>query len=307
MGPIRFKTVKRVSIIQKWHWLGAACGLFAALAGEAAVLSLAPVRESELDLEVSGAVTTGRTNGFVTRAQLLGLPLQTVTNVLDGALKRSAVYRGVRLSDLKAALPVEPTADVIFGICRDGYAAHVDAGYIRAFDPLLILEIDGKGPEAWGRSLASGMTMAPFYINTAIFRPRPEQRAGGIEEGPVYPYAVVRLEFTMDSRALQPLRLGAGASAEAKEGERLAVRDCLSCHDHRGVGGAMSNRPWELLKTWSANTNYFRRYVVKPRSVQPISRMPGFPHYNEGALDALGAYFREWRPVLRAGDRGAGP
>ncbi len=283
-----------------------ACVLVAASAASAASVSLAPARGSGWDLEVSGALTSGRTNGFVTREQLLSLPLQTVTNVLDGALKRSAVYRGVRLTELKAALPVEATADVIFGVCQDGYAAHVDGGYIQAFDPLLILEIDGKGPEAWGRSLASGMTMAPYYINTAAFRPRPEQRAGGMEEGPVYPYAVVRLEFTKDGSALQPLRLGAGASREAKEGERLAVRDCLSCHDHRGVGGTMSNRPWELLKTWSANTNYFRRYVVKPRSVQPTSRMPGFPHYNEGALDALGAYFREWKPALRPGNEGVG-
>lgn len=286
-------------MVSKGHWLGMACGLVVALAGEAARVPLAPARGSALDLEVSGALTTGRTNGFVTREQLLSLPLQTLTNALDGALKRAAVYRGVRLADLKAALPVEPAADVIFGVCQDGYAAHVDAGYMKAFDPLLILEIDGKGPEGWGRSLASGMTMAPYYISTAAFRPRLEQRAGGIEEGPVYPYAVVRVEFATEGRALHPLRLGAGASAKAKEGERLAVRDCLSCHDHRGVGGTMSNRPWELLKTWSANTNYFRRYVVKPRSVQPTSRMPGFPHYQEEALDALGAYFREWDPALR--------
>lgn len=284
-----------------------ACGLLAVAAADAAGLALAAGRGSGLDLEISGALTTGRTNGFVTREQLFSLPVQTVTNVLDGALKRPAVYRGVRLSDLKAALPLDPAAGVIFGVCQDGYAAHVDGGYIKAFDPLLILEIDGRGPEGWGRSLASGMAMAPYYINTAVFRPRPEQRAGGMDEGPVYPYAVVRLEFTTDSRALQPLRLGAGASAEAREGERLAMRDCLSCHDHRGVGGTMSNRPWELLKTWSANTNYFRRYVVKPRSVQPTSRMPGFPHYNDGALDALGAYFREWKPVSRAGDGEARP
>lgn len=276
--------------------------MIAALAGDAAGLPLGSARGSGLDLEVSGALTTGRTNGFVTREQLLSLPIQTVTNSLDGALKRSAVYRGVRLSDLKAALPVEPMADVIFGVCQDGYAAHVDAGYIRAFDPLLILEIDGKGPESWGRSLASGMTMAPFYINTAAFRPRPDQRAGGMDEGPVYPYAVVRLDFTTDARALEPLRLGTGASPLAKDGERLALRDCLSCHDHRGLGGTMSNRPWELLKTWSSNTNYFRRYVVKPRAVQPTSRMPGFPHYSPGALDALEAYFREWKPALRTGD-----
>jgi len=296
--------VKRASIIEKFRWLGVACGLVAAWAGEAAVLTLASDRASELDLEVSGALTESRTNGFVTRAQLFSLPLHTVTNAADGALKRLAVYRGVRLSVLKASLPVEPAADVIFGVCKDGYAAHVDGAYVDAFEPLLILEIDGKGPEGWGRSLASGMAMAPFYINSAVFRPRPAQRAGGIDEGPVYPYAVVRLDFTTGQRALQPLRLGAGATSEAREGEVLAIRDCLSCHDHRGVGGTMSNRPWELLKTWASNTNYFRRYVVKPRSVQPASRMPGFAHYDGRTLDALGAYFREWKPSQGTG---AGP
>jgi len=230
----------------------------------------------------------------------MSLPLTTVTNAQDGALKRVAVYRGIPWDDLRTVLPVDPSSDVVFTICGDGYAAHIDAGYAKAFKPLLILEINGQGPEDWGRSLASGMTMAPFYVNAAGFVPRAAMKVAGLDEGPVYPYAVVRLDFTTTARSLDPLRVPAGGSELARAGERLAIRDCLSCHDHGGVGGRMSNRPWALLKTWSSNTNYFRRYVVKPRSVQPGSRMPGFTHYNEEALDALQAYFKEWKPPVKA-------
>ncbi len=270
-------------------------GLLSAAVGAAPLVPL-PSRTSPSDLQVSGLLPGGITNGFVTREQLLSLPLTTVTNVQDGALKRSAVYRGVPLTALQAALSVESRSDVIFLICGDGYTAHVDAAYLKQFAPLLILEIDGQGPEKWGRSLASGLAMAPYYVNSGSFQARPAERLAGIDEGPVYPYAVARIDFSTSDRALGPLRLDGAASELARLGERLAIRDCLSCHDHRGVGGLMSNRPWALLKTWSSNTNYFRRYVVRPKSIQPASRMPGFSHYNEQALDALQAYFREWKP-----------
>lgn len=268
---------------------------FAFLSVSAASLTPMPTRTSPLDLQVSGPLPGGVTNGFVTRDQLMSLPMTTVTNAHDGALKRSAVYRGVPLTELRAALSIDSKSDVVFMICADGYAAHVDGAYMKQFSPLLILEIDGEGPGKWGRSLASGMAMAPFYVNSGSFHARPAERLAGIDEGPIYPYAVARLDFTMSTGPLGSLHLPAGASESARVGERLAIRDCLSCHDYRGVGGLMSNRPWALLKTWSSNTNYFRRYVVNPKSVQPASRMPGFSHYNDEALDALQAYFREWK------------
>ena len=275
--------------------------LFALLSGllgvavQAAPLTPVAARTSPLDLEVSGLLPGGITNGFLSREQLLSLPLTMVTNVQDGALKRLAVYRGVLLTELRAALSVDSKSDVIFLICGDGYTAHVDAAYLKQFSPLLILEIDGQGPEKWGRSLASGLAMAPFYVNCGSFQARPAEKLAGIDEGPVYPYAVARIDFSTSVRALGPLRLEGTVSELARLGERLAIRDCLSCHDHQGVGGRMSNRPWALLKTWSSNTNYFRRYVVKPKAIQPASRMPAFSHYNDEALDALQAYFREWK------------
>lgn len=197
---------------------------------------------------------------------------------------------------LQAALPVAPESDVIFAVCDDGYAAHFPKDYVAAFKPLLILELDGKPPKEWGKSLASGVGMPPFYINSAAFAPRDSETAAGQKESVRYPYAVARLDFTSAARTLGKLRLKPGAGETALAGEKLALRDCLSCHEHAGFGGKNSGRPWLLLKTWSANTNYFRRYVKKPKSVQPAAKMPGFAHYDDAALDALTAYFREFQP-----------
>ena len=262
----------------------------------AAPLTLATARSSTYDLQVSGLLTGGVTNGFVTREQLRSLGVVTVTNEHDGALKQGAAYTGLQLRDLQAALPVAPECDVIFAVCDDGYAAHFPADYVKAFQPLLILALDGKPAEEWGRSLASGVGMPPFYINSASFTPRESETAAGQKEGARYPYAVSKLVFTTTANSIGRLALQPGASAAAQAGQKIALRDCLSCHDHQGIGGSNSGRPWLLLKTWSANTNYFRRYVKKPKSVQPAAKMPGFAQYDDAALDALTAYFREFKP-----------
>ncbi|MFM7099773.1 MAG: hypothetical protein ACKO3N_01220 [Verrucomicrobiota bacterium] len=283
MNPRRF--------LHRWMmaWLGA---VLAASAVEAAGLTLRPARTDAFDLEISGRLALpGRTNGFLTRADLRGLGTVRATNAHDGALGRAVVYTGIPVRRLLEALPVDPACDVIFTICADGYAAHLTSGYLQAFDPLLILELDGRSAEEWGRSVASGVGLGPYYINVPDFTPRPGEKAGGLDEGRRYPYAVTRLECTTAALTLDRLRPPPGSGPAALEGYRLAVRDCLSCHDHEGFGGINSNRPWLLLKTWSRNTNYFRRYVREPRKVQPTSRMPGFSHYGGEALDVLQAYF----------------
>ncbi len=262
----------------------------------AATLTLAPTRSSPYDLEISGLLTGGATNGFVSREQLRSLRVVTVTNVHDGALKQPTAYTGVYLTDLRAALPVASESDVIFAVCDDGYAAHFPADYVAAFQPLLILALNGQPAEEWGKSLASGVGMPPFYINSASFTPRESETAAGQKEGARYPYAVSKLVFTTSAKSVGRLSLKPEASAAAQAGQKLALRDCLSCHAHDGFGGSNSGRPWLLLKTWSANTSYFRRYVKKPRSVQPTAKMPGFTEYDEAALDALTAYFREFKP-----------
>jgi hypothetical protein len=258
-----------------------------------AELVLRPTRSAPTDLEVAGPLPGGRTNGFLTRDQLLALPLTLATNALDTALKSRAVYRGIPLVQLRSLLGLDGGANTLFAVCSDGYAKAFEADYLEAFQSLLILEINGGGPETWGRSKLTGLEMSPYYINATDFAPRAGKEVLGLPEDLHFPYSVVRLEFRTADSTVDRLRLPATASTLAKQGGVIAVRDCLACHGHADFGGTMSGRPWLLLKTWSSNTNYFRRYVVKPRSIQPFSRMPGFTHYEPGVLDALQAYFRE--------------
>jgi len=260
-----------------------------------AALELHPARMSPTDLEVAGPFPGGRTNGFLRREQLLALPQALATNSMDLAVKAPAVYRGIPLTELRAELGLGPASDTLFAVCNDGYAASFPADYLSAFRTLLIHEINGKGPETWGRSKQTGLEMAPYYINVGDFRPRPAEKAQGHDEGARFPYGVVRIEFRTAASTIDRLRLRPGATDLARAGEKLALRDCLSCHGHDDFGGLRSGRPWLLLKTWSSNTNYFRRYVVNPKSVQPASKMPGIKFYDAPALDALQAYFRELR------------
>lgn len=261
-----------------------------------ATLELRPARSSPFDLEISGQLTTGATNGFLTREQLRSLKLVTVTNQHDGALKKPTAYTGVYLSDLRSVLPVAAESDVIFAICNDGYAAHFPADYVAAFRPLLILDLDGHPAEEWGRSLASGIGMPPYYINSAEFAPRDSETSAGQKEGVRYPYAVTRLEFATAAKTINRLKLPAGAGAAALAGQKLVLRDCLGCHAHGQFGGSNSGRPWLLLKTWASNTNYFQHYIKKPSSVQPAAKMPGFPAYDNKAVAAVTAYFQEFKP-----------
>ena len=264
--------------------------------GAGLVGSIRPTRSSPTDLEVTGPFPSGRTNGFIPRERLMELPLTVVTNSMDLARKAPAVYRGIPLQQLRSLLGLDvSSADTLFAVCSDGYSKEFPADYLDAFHSILILEIDGAGPEAWGRSTLTGLQMAPYYINAADFRPRADQTVLGRPEPLHFPYSVVRIEFRMASATLDRIRLAGDASTLARQGQEIAIRECFGCHGHADFGGTLSGRPWLLIKTWAANTNYFRKYVVNPKSVQPTSKMPAFTDLEPKVLDALQAYFRELR------------
>jgi hypothetical protein len=253
--------------------------------GTSLVGSIRPTRSSPTDLEVSGPFPSGRTNGFIPRERLMELPLTVVTNSMDLARKAPAVYRGIPLPQLRSLVGLDASsADTLFAVCSDGYSKEFPADYLEAFHSILILEIDGAGPEAWGRSKLTGLQMAPYYINAADFRPRADQTVLGRPEPLHFPYSVVRIEFRTAAATLDRIRLAGDASKLARQGQEIAIRECT-----------LSGRPWLLIKTWAANTNYFRKYVVKPKSVQPTSKMPAFTDLEPQVLDALQAYFRELR------------
>jgi mono/diheme cytochrome c family protein len=264
------------------------------------VPSIRAQRGAPTDLEVSGPFPGGVDRGFIARERLLALPLVVVTNTLDQPRKAPAVYRGIPLKTLRSLLGLDGSAaDTIFAVCSDGYSKEFPADYLDAFQSILILEIDGMGPESWGRSKLSGLLMAPFYINAADFKPRADQTVLGRPEPLHFPYSVVRLEFRTAAATLDRIRLPRDASPLARQGQEIALRECLSCHGHDDFGGTLSGRPWLLIRTWASNTNYFRRYVVNPKSVQPTSKMPPFADLTPQVLDALQAYFRELRVAPR--------
>lgn len=279
-----------------WLWTGPSVGKASAADLPPLVASLQATRSSPTDLEVSGPFPGGRTHGFIRRERLLALPLTVATNSMDPARKSPAVYRGILLPQLRSLMGLDASsADTLFAVCSDGYSKEFPPDYLEAFHSLLILEIDGTGPEAWGRSKLTGLPMAPYYINTADFKPRPDQTVLGRPEPLHFPYSVVRIEFRTAAATLDRVRLPATASTLARQGQEIALRECFGCHGHADFGGTLSGRPWLLIKTWAANTNYFRKYVVNPRSVQPASKMPPFNDLQPEVLDALQAYFRELR------------
>lgn len=287
--------------------VGIACLAIASLPGRAATTptpvlgsALQASRTSPHDLEVGGPLPGGLTRAFIPRERLLALPLTTVTNAMDPTRKAPAVYRGIPLTDLRSHLGLSARdADVVFAVCVDNYSKEFPNDYLEAFRSLLILEIDGEGPETWGVNVVNKLPMAPYYILATDFAARPSETVLGRPESLRYPHGVARLEFRTDAATLARIRLPGTASPLARQGQAIAVRECLACHGHDDFGGTMSGRPWLLIKTWASNTNYFRRYVVNPRSVQPRSRMPAFNDLEPVVLDALQAYFRE----LRVADR----
>lgn len=275
---------------------GSATGRLDAADGAGLLGTIRPTRWSPTDLEVAGPFPGGRTNGFIPREQLMLQPLTTVTNSMDPARQAPAVYRGIPLQQLRSLVGLDASsADTLFAVCSDGYSKEFPADYLDAFHSILILEIDGTGPEAWGRSKLNGLQMAPYYINAVDFRPRADQTVLGRPEPLHFPYSVVRIEFRTAAATLDRIRLSVNASMLAKQGQEIALRECFGCHGHADFGGTLSGRPWLLIKTWASNTNYFRKYVVNPKSVQPTSKMPPFKDLDSKVLDALQAYFRELR------------
>jgi hypothetical protein len=259
-----------------------------------AELPWTPVRQSDTDLRVGGRLAEGLTNIFIPHAQLRAhAKTVTLTVTNDLALKRAAKLTGLYLDDLWSLLPARPEAGVLFATCTDKYHAWFTREYARDHRPILVLEIDGQPPAHWPKA-ASGISMAPYYVAYESFVPK-ESIAGQLEHAR-YPYGVEGVEFRSADESLSRVLIP-NASGPVLDGQRLALRECLSCHFHEDVGGTMSARPWIILATWAkADANYFRKYVLAPRSVQPASKMPGFPDFNGEALDALVSYFRQFPP-----------
>ncbi len=259
-------------------------------------LALRTSRSSPLDLELSGSLA-GVPSGehrFLTREDLLGLPLVSYTVSDDANFTKPTQIRGVLLGELSERISAKPQTDMVIALCRDSYQANYSRAYMARHNPVLVLLIDGKAPADWPKdSEGHHAYMGPYMISHSQFTPSFKVLLNP-EEAQI-PWGVVRLEFRDEQRAFSTIAPSGprADSPEVQAGYRIAKQHCIRCHNRGPEGGQKAGRSWEVLSTWAvASPQYFAAYVRNPQSKNPRAQMPGNPNYDDGTIEALILYFQ---------------
>jgi mono/diheme cytochrome c family protein len=283
--------------------LGALCaaraiaGLPAAASGEEKTsrLTLRLQRQSRLDLEIDGEPGSGRrTTQYVSREDLLKLPQVTATVTDDANFKKPTEISGVLVEELRTALRIPASADLIVAICGDQYHAHFPADYIAAHQPILVLKINGKGPDEWPKDV-DGHTayLGPYLISHANFTP--SFKIFAHEDEPQIPWGVVRLEFRQKEKVFGAIAPGGSEASDTnvQAGFRIARQNCFRCHNAGAEGGTKAGIPWPVLAGWAAAApEKFAAYVRNPRASNAESQMAASPEYDDATMKVLIDYFK---------------
>ncbi len=253
-------------------------------------------RGSALDLEVGGELA-GLPAGavrYLTREDLKAMP-QVRYRVTDDANFDGAVQiSGIELEVLAQKLGAGGEKAVIVAVCGDLYRAHYTRDYVEAHRPVLVLEINGKGPEGWPkRKEGSGAGMGPYLISHPQFTP--SFKILGNEEEAQIPWGVVRLEFRSEETvfaAITPRKANA-SDPKVQAGYRIARQNCLRCHGPASYGRLKGQLDWAGIAFFvDASPKDFAAYVRNPKTVVKTAEMPGNPGYDDATVEALMAYFR---------------
>ena len=200
----------------------------------------------------------------------------------------------VMLDDFLAALPRAEGADGVIATCTDGYAAIYTAEYRTKYNPFLIVEINGEGPEKWP---PKGMTFNPGPYVISISDELAPGVSGLLDASHKRPWGVDRVEVVDYSERFAPFYKGASASASGSvaEGREIWINSCFSCHDlpEAGLGGTKAARPMQIVMMQAVyNPDYFNRYVRAPSTINPSAKMTAHPHYSNEQLDGLREFLR---------------
>ncbi len=255
-------------------------------------------RVSDTDIAISGDLA-GLPSGsarYLSREDLLTLPLVTYSVNDDPNFKGSTEITGVLLEELSLALSGDPAADLVVAVCDDRYHAHYPRAYIADHHPLLVLKVNGQPPDRWPKDAeGQGHSMGPFMISHKRFDSNREISTRH-EESQI-PWGVVGLEFQNEESflaAIAPRRSGSDPQVQA--GFRAAQQNCLRCHNLGEEGGQKARHPWLVLSAWAtAAPEHFATYVHNPRAENPHAEMPANPNYDQATLQALIAYFRTFQ------------
>jgi len=251
-------------------------------------------RESPSDLELGGdlAGLPPGTTRYLSREDLLALPQALYTVTGDPNFKGLGPTRvsGVPLEDL-AKLFAAPGANLVLAICDDKYLAPYPVDYRAAHQPLLVLEINGKGPAQWPKD--EGSDMGPYLISNPNFTPR--YKILSHQEEMQIPWGVVRIDFRNEKQvfgAIGPRGPHAG-DRQVQDGYRIAKENCFRCHNAGDEGGQKAGVTWTVISAIAEGSpDFFAAYVRNPKSKSPQAQMPGNPEYDDATLHALAAYFR---------------
>jgi mono/diheme cytochrome c family protein len=283
--------------------LGALCaarsivGLPAAAGGaeQTFQLTLRQQRQSPLDLEIDGEPEGDRRIAqYVSREDLLKLLQVTATVTDDANFKKPTEISGVLLEELRTALGVPAGADLIVAICGDQYHAHFPADYIAAHQPILVLKINGKGPDEWPKDVdGHSAYLGPYLISHAKFRP--SFKIFAHDDEAQIPWGVVRLEFRQKEKVFGAIAPGRSAASDAnvQAGLRIAQQNCFRCHNAGAEGGMKAGIPWPVLAGWAAAApERFAAYVRNPQASNAESKMAASPQYDETTMKVLIDYFK---------------
>jgi mono/diheme cytochrome c family protein len=255
-------------------------------------------RSSPLDLEVSGDLVglPAGTTRYLTRAELVSLPLVTQVVTDDANFSGPTEVSGVPLEELLRHLARAPESDMVIAICDDRYRAHYLQAYVATHHPLLVIKINGQAPEGWPKD-AEGSDMGPYVISHVKFSP--SFRIFSHQDEPQVPWGIVRLEFRSEKVVLAAIAPRGPHPTEAlvQAGYRIAQQNCFRCHNMHDEGGQKSGRPWQVLSAWAAAApDYFAAYVRNPQAKNPRAQMPGNPGYDDATIRALTACFQTFSP-----------
>jgi mono/diheme cytochrome c family protein len=258
-------------------------------------LTLRQQRQSPLDLEIAGEPDEDRrTTQYVSRESLLRLPQVAATVTDDANFRKPTEISGVLLEELRTALPVAARAELIVAICSDRYHAHFPADYLAKHHPILVLKVNGKGPEEWPKDVdGHSAYLGPYLISHAKFTPsftilRHEDEAQ-------IPWGVVRLEFRRTENVLGAITPDGPAASDAnvQAGFRIAQQNCFRCHNAGVEGGTKAGISWPVLAGWAAAApEKFAAYVRNPQASNPKTQMAASPQYDELTMKALIDYFK---------------
>jgi mono/diheme cytochrome c family protein len=278
-----------------------ACALLLAALAPASKL-LTSRRDHSTDLEITGlvdGVPPGESR-FISYASLSSLPKVTFVLKHDDNFAElpveSAMVSGVDLEVLAKTVGARPDAELISAVCADGYTAPFPTEAIHAHHPVLVLTMDGLPLDVWAEKNQKP-DLGPYLITYDNFVPAFHVLSHS--DFAQSPAQLVRLDFTTSKQQAEAFAPIADAShsitPQVQDGYLISQQNCFRCHNSGPYGGTKSGKSWQkLAKLAKKDPAEFQAWVRNPKSVDPDSKMPPNPKYDQATLDALTAYFQDF-------------